>query len=91
MTRRAVRLTEDIVGNDGVPVVLKGSLGLFSGDETAVVFPTALVSGGTPVFTAAFIDSLAHKTEPADPADLSEEMLAFDFGPTIPIRGWGLR
>jgi len=86
--RKAIRLTADIVASDGAPVVLSGAIGIYSEDETSVVFPTALLdpASGPPVFEATFIDSLASKTEPADPVDIPE----FDFSSSIPIRGWGL-
>ena len=68
--------------------MLSGAVGIYSDDETTVAFPAALLdpASGPPVFEAAFIDTIASKTEPADPVGIPE----FDFSSSIPIRGWGL-
>lgn len=88
--RRAIRLTEAVVSNDGLPVLTVGTTGLFNPEGTAVIFSGYAVDGPA-VYTSAFIDQIADKVEDIDLSEVPESLFAFDFTGHIPIHGWGLR
>lgn len=88
---KAIRLIEDIVANDGAPVILKGSIGVYSPDESKVFFTGAVTAGGSPVFSASFVDSVRHKVEDLPVEEVPPEMENLDFSGHIPILGWGLQ
>lgn len=88
--RRAIRLTEDVVSNDDLPVLAAGTIGLFNSEGTAVIFSGYAVDGPA-VYTSAFIHQVANKVEDIDLSEVPKSLFAFDFTDHIPIRGWGLR